>query len=633
MSSYIGDVIETRLNRRGFVQGVAAVAAMPGAALAAAPATLGFAPISSSKDDRIILPPGYTHDVLLRWGDSLRPDVPHLDTSQLAAGMLFSEQAARAQQGQFGTNCDALHFFQLNAGPRSVNGLLCVNNEYTNDVLMYPGRKPVFGSDPDHVREQVRRHPGIVATSQAAQGISVVEVALEGGRWRYRRASASNRRITATTPCEIRGPARGAALMKTRADPQGVQVLGTFANCAGGRTPWDSYLSAEENIQDYFGNLDALRARRDADPAALAVHRRWRMWRGLSPYGWDAVDARFDLGGEPNEAFRFGWIVEVDPHDPTRAPRKRTALGRFAHEAAETVVAQSGQLAVYMGDDDRFEYVYKYVSRGRVTPGMPALNETVLDQGTLYVARFNADGSGDWLPLVHDARGPLNAATGFRDQAEVLINARAAGDALGATMMDRPEDIQANPRSGRVYIACTNNSLRGNRAAPGAYGNRRIDLGPNPANTRGDNRWGHIIELVEQEGDHTGRRFRWEVLLEGGRERGFGSPDNLGFDARGNLWIVTDGEQPQGGNNGCHAFDLANGRRGTPRQFMSGPVGAEIAGCEFTPDNRTLFLSVQHPGETGTLDKPTSHWPDGGKLPPRAAVIAVRREDGGIVGS
>ncbi len=633
MSRYFGDLVETRLSRRSFLQSAAAGAALPWAALAGTAGGLGFTPIRGSKADRVILPRDYVHDVLIRWGDSLRPDVPHLDTTQLVAGSLFTPQAALAQQGQFGTNCDAIQFFQLNEGARSLNGLLCVNNEYATDVLMYPGRKPVFGTHPDHVREHVQSHPSIVATSQAAHGISVVEVVFEGGRWRYRRDSAWNRRITATTPCEIRGPARGAAWMRTRADPEGVRVLGTFGNCAGGRTPWGTYLSAEENIQDYFGNFQALRARRDVDGFALRSHQRWRMWDKLSPYGWDVVDARFDALAEPNEAFRFGWIVEVDPRDPARAPRKRTALGRFAHEAATPVVAPGGQLAVYMGDDDRFEYVYKYVSRDRVASGASAANDALLDEGTLYVARFNADGSGEWLPLVHDTGGPLNAAAGFRNQAEVLINARAAGDALGATMMDRPEDIEVHPHNGRVYIACTRNELRKDAAGAGSYGNRNIDLGPNAANPRGKNLWGHIIELREEGDDHAGRRFRWEVLVSGGRDRGFGSPDNIGFDARGNLWIVTDGEQPHGGNNGCYVFDLAGGERGALRQFMSGPVGAEICGCEFTPDNRTLFLSVQHPGETGTLGRPTSHWPDGGRLPPRASVIAVRRADGDIVGS
>ncbi len=665
---YIGSVIEQRLNRREVLQSALAATALPFTSWSAEAAAsgLGFTAIAGSTEDRVILPPGYTHDVVIRWGDALFPGVPDMNVAGIPRGGLFEQTAVQQQVQQFGSNCDALQFFQLNTGHRSTQGLLCVNHEYTIDWLMYPGRKRVFGGDPQHVREHITQHPSIVAMSKAAHGMAVVQVQKSRDRWGYSKTSKYNRRITADTPFEIRGPARGHAWMKTQADPTGARVLGTFGNCAGGRTPWGTYLSAEENIQDYFGNFAALNANADVSAAIKMAHRRWRMWSDTSPYGWDVVDRRFDAGVEPHEAFRFGWIVEVDPRDPKRTPVKRTALGRFAHEAASPVVAANGQVAVYMGDDDKFEYVYKFVSSKRFNARQPQANADLLDEGTLYVARFDANGAGEWLPLVYDPNGPLNAGTGFNNQAEVLINARAAADVLGATMMDRPEDVEPHPQSGKVYIACTSNDSRTDASGHGRYGNRDIDLGPNAANPRGRNLWGHIIELSEDGNDHTARRFHWEVLLMGGDPANggllaqhaalkpgevsdrhsyyagqqqaknlsaIGSPDNIGFDAAGNLWMVTDGRQPTGSNNGCFVCPTGGSERGRVRQFMSGPAQAEICGCVFTPDNQTLFLSVQHPGEGGTLTSLTSHWPDGGEAVPRASVIAVRKEGGGLIGT
>jgi secreted PhoX family phosphatase len=665
---YIGAVIDQRLNRRELLQSALLATALPFASWSvnAAGGGLNFKAIMGSKEDRIILPAGYAHEVVIRWGDSLNASTPSMDSTAIAKGSLFEPKAAQQQLHQFGTNCDAIQFFQLNAGNKSSHGVLCVNNEYVNDWLMYPGRKLVFGTDPQHVREHITQHPNIVPMSKAAHGISVVEVRQVKNKWGYSRTSGYNRRITADTPFAIKGPARGYAWMKTKADPAGVKAFGTFGNCAGGRTPWGTYLSAEENIQDYFGNFASLYAKKDTDPAVAAAHKRWRMWSEVSPYGWEVIDKRFDAGVEPNEAFRFGWIVEVDPLNPNKTPVKRTALGRFAHEAASPIIAGNGQLAVYMGDDDKFEYVYKFVSSKRFDVKQPQANDALLDEGILYVARFDADGTGQWLPLVYDPKGPLNASSGFRNQAEVLIKARAAADVLGATMMDRPEDVEPNPLTGKIYIVCTRNESRTDDNKQGSYGNRQIDLGPNAANPRGKNLWGHIIEVSEDGNDHTARKFRWEVLLMGGdpangrllsqtaalkpgeiteknsyyagqrdarQLSAVGSPDNIGFDAAGNLWLVTDGEQPTGNNNGCFVCATSGADRGQLRQFMSGPVDAETCGCAFTPDNETLFLSVQHPGETSTLANPSSHWPDGGDSMPRSSVIAIRKQGGGVVGS
>jgi uncharacterized protein len=631
-----------------------------GACTTARPASrLAFKPIPGSQADAVLLPPGYRHDVLVRWGDSLWSSVPDLDTARLADGALLEPGAADRQQRQFGANCDAIHFFPLEA--RGERGILCVNNEYTQDELMFPQHSGVTGFLRGAGREYVSKHPQVVDVAKAAQGVSVIEIARVGGRWRMVKDSQFNRRITAETPMDIGGPARGAALMRTPADPEGVRALGTFGNCAGGETPWGTYLTAEENIQDYFGNLEQLKARSDVDPHIVESHRRWRMWKAHSLYAWEAVDARFDLPRTPTEPFRFGWIVEIDPRDPTRPPVKRTALGRFAHEGASPFVAHDGRVAVYMGDDDKFEYVYKFVSDGRFDPKNPAANRDLLDRGTLYAARLDASGRGQWLPLVFDPQGPLNAAAGFRDQGEVLIKARAAANLLGATPMDRTEDVEANPVSGRIYVACTRNEQRTAAAGRITYAGREVESGPDRGNPRGPNPFGHIVEIREAGDDHTAREFSWEVFLLGGDPSGgrlvtdltqvkqdsayyagyakadelspVGSPDNIGFDRDGNLWIVTDGTQPRGANDGCWVCPTEGPQRGRLQQFMSGPVGAEICGCQFTPDCETLFLSIQHPGEGGSVTEPRSHWPDGPGTQPRASVIAITREGGGTIGS
>jgi secreted PhoX family phosphatase len=664
-------LLEQRLSRRSLLEAAAlAPIALGGGSLLSAgvaradAAALSFKPIAASGEDRIILPPGYTFDIVARWGESLFSKVPDLDASKLSDGILFEPNAATLQRSWFGQNCDAIHFFPLDA--RGHRGILCVNNEYTDEALMYPGHPGFSGAVRGEGRAFVRKYPGTVNVSMAATGVTVVEVAFEGGRWRMVKDSRFNRRITADTPTTISGPARGAALMCTDADPKGEVALGTFANCAGGETPWGTYLTAEENIQDYFANMDALRERRDVEEHVIRSHAHWRMWKAHSLYGWENVHARFDLVQEPREAFRFGWIVEIDPRDPAKPPVKRTALGRFAHEGATPVVAHNGHVAVYMGDDDRFEYVYKFVSSGRFDPKSPSANRDLLDAGTLYVARFDASGRGQWLPLVYDPKGPLNATAGFRNQAEVLIKARAAAHVLGATPMDRPEDVEVSPQTGRIYIACTNNSARTLESEAKVYSGREIDFGPNAANPRGKNEYGHIIEIHEDGDDHTSREFAWEVFILAGDPKrgrlitsiedlqpgkvaphdtyfagyagandlsGFGSPDNLGFDAAGNLWIVTDGNQPQTANNGCWVCPTSGPDRGKLRQFLSGPIGAEVCGVQFTPDNETLFVSIQHPGENGSVEKPLSRWPDGGSSQPRASVIAVRKEGGGRVGS
>jgi len=661
---YFGALLEQRLSRRGFLAAsgaAAATGALPalGAGVDTTPSAKAksYAALAPSLEDALRLSPGLRSQVVVGFGDPLFKGDPGLTTRDLRTLDWLDRDAATRQERRFGTNNDALAFFPMHR--RRDAGLLCVNHEYV-DELVFAG---LSGSESDQARQvaaMIAARPQTVAWMQAAHGVSVLEVRRGMRGWRVVQGAPATRRITANTPMEISGPARGAALMQTAADPSGTRVLGTFANCAGGKTPWGTYLTAEENIQDYFGGARTWAGSADADEATKRAHRRWPL-RERSAYGWDAIDPRFDVRREPREALRHGWIVEIDPQDPTAAPRKRTALGRFCHEGANTTLTKDGRVAAYMGDDARFEYVYKFVTRDRFDPKDRTANRDLLDHGTLHVARFDADGRGEWLPLVHDERGPLNSGAGFTSQAEVVIHCREAADLLGATPMDRPEDVEPSPVTGRVYMALTKNDSRAPERRD--FMGRNIDLGPNAANPRPKNDFGHIVELIEDGDDAASSRFTWNVFLLAGDPRNgaarfltraedltagqlaredvyyagyadrgavspIACPDNLGFDPSGRLWVVTDADTKLIGNNGCFVVPTTGPDRGRLTQVLSAPVGAEVCGCEFTPDGKTLFLSIQHPGEGGTVDSPASHWPDGGGLPARSAVIAVSREDG-----
>jgi uncharacterized protein len=663
-----GAVLDQRLSRRRLLAGSGSLV-VAGTVAATLPAALAYADIPQSrftpvpplKADRIVLPDDYTYDLVARWGDGLFKDTPDLKGEDVRRGALLQAGAAERQARQFGANCDAVAYFPA-SGNRSDRGTLCVNNEYVLPELMFGGRKLLGRESAEDLQRWNQKYPAAVDVMKAAQGVSVLGVMRRRGVWQLQRGAPQSRRITAETLCEISGPARGAMLLRTSEDPSGTRVRGTFANCAGGKTPWGTYLTAEENIDDYFGSARRWAAATD-DKLTVEAHRRFPLRDG-SLYGWDHVDRRFDLRREPREALRFGWIVEIDPRDPTAAPRKRTALGRFSHEGANTRLCGDGRVAVYMGDDDMFEYVYKFVTRGRFDARKPESNRDLLDEGTLYVARFEPDGTGRWLPLVHDEKGPLNRAAGFESQADVVIRARAAADLVGATPMDRPEDIEPCPLTGRVYIACTKNKDRVAGSQRVERAGRVIDIGVNAANPRARNEFGHIIELTED--DSASTQFGWNVFLLAGDPRTPGStffskyedlaneqvqapdtyfaghanranvspiacPDNLGIDRFGRLWIVTDTDDDKIANNGCFVCPTSGPERGKLQQLMSAPLGAEVCGCEFTPDATTLFLSIQHPGEGGTLEQPVSHWPDGGDLPARSSLIAVRRKDGGPV--
>ena len=575
---------------------------------------LGFRSVPASSQDTMVVPAGYEAMAFVPWGEPV--GVP----GQMPAWRMDASNSAADQAVQMGMHHDGIHYFPI-AGS-STHGLLVMNHEYTDDGLLHSdGMQP-------WTAEKVRK-------AQAANGVSVVEVALKDGRWQVLRPSTYARRFTAATPFAVGGPAAGHALMKTAADPDGRRVLGTLNNCASGMTPWGTYLSGEENFAFYFDGPE----RPDAD------QQRWGL-RKSGFFRWAEHDERFDAKQHPHEFHRFGWVVEIDPFDPASTPVKRTALGRAAHEGAWVAVTQDGRAVVYSGEDARFEYIYKFVSRDKIAPGGAKANASLLDHGTLYVARFDADGTGRWLPLVH-GQGPLTAANGFADPGAVVIKTRQASDLLGGTKMDRPEWLAIDPNARTVYCTLTNNSQRGAKDLPG----------PDAANPRANNVMGQIIQWTE-DGDFDATSMRWRHLLLAGdpandrpEARGniqgdlFACPDGLTLDARGVLWVQTDmhaaqmnkGELQRMGNNQMLACDRATGE---VRRFFTGPVNAEVTGVALTPDMRTMFINVQHPGETASdRSDPAdpakySNWPDyrqGGR--PRSATVVIRKKDGGVIGT
>ncbi|MCA8954847.1 MAG: PhoX family phosphatase [Planctomycetes bacterium] len=592
--------------------------------------SLGFKGLPNQIRDRHAVAEGYDARVLLRWGDPVVGGAPAFDAAHLSAA---------AQAKQAGYNCDFVAFLPLPFGSgSSTHGLLCVNHEYTMRQLMWSRTGPKTPIDEARIRVEMEAH-----------GHSVVEVKRVDGAWQTVPEGRLNRRITGTTPIRISGPAAGDVRMKTAADPAGREVLGTLSNCGGGVTPWGTVLIAEENVQDYFSGDP----RKNPNAAALRRYGLGKPW-----FDWGRVEARFRLDdpGYHNEANRFGWVVEIDPFEPSAPPVKRTALGRFRHEAANTELAKDGRVVVYSGDDQAFEYLYKFVSHGRYDPKNRSANKDLLDNGTLFVARLDDDGTGHWLPLVFGA-GPLTPANGFHNQADVLIEARRAADLVGATHLDRPEDVEANPRSGRVYVMLTNNS--GRRA-------EQIDAA-NPRGGAKGNPHGHVLELSppgagEPGGaDHAALSFRWCVFLRAGDPRDptdraeyhpetdpangwLSCPDNCAFDPKGRLWIATDQGTKQIGHgipDGIRACDTDGAGRALTKLFFACPIGAEATGPCFTPDGTTLFVSVQHPAEgthadgrtESSFDTPSTRWPDfAAGVPPRPSVVAITRMGGAPIG-
>ncbi|TCV99119.1 PhoX family protein [Biostraticola tofi] len=573
---------------------------------------LGFSPIAASGEDTITLPPGYQADILISWGDPLFADAPAFDPQ--------GNNSADDQLKQFGDNNDGMSYFPIDEN----RGVMAINNEYVNEKYLFAhgGSRAL--------------NLGEVRKSQAAHGVSVFEIrrTAAGKPWQVVKDARYNRRITALTEMRFSGPAAGHAQLQTAADPAGLKVLGTFGNCANGKTPWGTYLTCEENFDTYFGASDAgYKVTPEQALYSLNVKEPERNWADFDP--------RFDLSKNPNEFNRFGWIVEIDPLNPASVPVKRTALGRFKHENAAVTIAKNGHLVVYMGDDEVGEYIYKFVSAERVDESNPAKNGQLLDNGTLYVARFDSNtdgvplkGTGQWLPLVWGQNG-LTKENGFASQADICLFTRKAATQVGATKMDRPEWIAVNPHDGRAYCTLTNNNKRGNEAMP-----------LNAANPRPKNLYGQIIRWDEG-GDAAATTFGWDMYALCGNpiahpegvyrgspnitaENTFNSPDGLGFDRDGRLWILTDGKYTNEGEyagQGNNQMLVGCPTSGEIRRFMVGPKSCELTGITFTPDYRTLFVNVQHPGEEGD-----SHFPNNSPRP-RSSVVMITRTDGGVVGA
>ncbi|MBT0955894.1 PhoX family phosphatase [Alphaproteobacteria bacterium KMM 3653] len=601
-------VVETALSRRGFLGGVMTFGLgsfLLGTSAMTAKAEgskdrFGFSAIPASSEDTIHVPEGFEWETVISWGDPLWSDAPEFDEA--------TRGTAATQARTFGDNNDGMSIFTR--GGRTV---FAINNEYTNTDILWGNRPEGKPANEDDIRKGMNAH-----------GLSVFEVAQQNGKWTVVKDSDLNRRVTADTDMDLTGPAAGSDLLKTAADPTGTTSKGTWNNCGNGETPWGTYLACEENFNGYFSASDK-------EMEIPAEFTRYGIGVDDWGYGWAEVDERFDIAKNPNEANRAGYVVEIDPYDPTATPKKRTALGRFKHENAEVVVAANGKIVVYMGDDERGEFLYRFVSTGTYSAGGD--NSALLDEGTLYAAKFNDDLSGEWLALTPEATG-MTAA-------EIAVHTRIAASAVGATTMDRPEWVASNPAKTEVYVALTNNKNRG--ISGNAGGDEAPVDGPNP---RENNVYGQIARWVPAEEDHTADAFTWDLFaLAGNPEVGeglnkgseninsgnmFNSPDGLSFDDNGLLWIQTDGNYSNAeafagmGNNQMLAGDTTTGEI---RRFLTGPNECEITGICWAPDRRTMFVGVQHPGERGN-----SHYPAGGTSVPRSGVVAVRRTDGAVIG-
>jgi len=614
-------VLTTKLKRRDFLIGSLGLAMLsltnPSVMALNRPSSkLGFEPVAVSDADSVLLPAGYQYQVILPFGTRL----PHPDLDL-----------------EVGSHHDGMHFFPLYNG--NDEGILVMNHEYIEPRFLhasYQGR--TFSSGAVYIDSNGQRDWREVKAEMAAHGVSIAHIKRQAnGEWQPIE-SPLNRRIDATSPMRISGPAQGHPKMRTPYSPEGLQTRGTINNCAHGVTPWGSYLTCEENWAGYFYNPSRQPREQYRYGVRSETSSRYAWERTKAPEDRHDQFRRFQASGDyVNEPNQFGWVVEIDPLDPHSTPIKRTALGRFAHEGVIFRPAVAGQpIECYMGDDARFEYIYRYVSDAPYLPEQP--NHSLLDEGTLYVARFDDNGQGEWLPLVF-GQGPLTPAHGFDSQGDVLINTRLAADLVGATKMDRPEWGAIDPHSGEVYFTLTNNTRRQAE---------QVDA----ANPRATNPYGHIIRW--QESAQQPGHFEWSIFLLAGDQSDsefagaplndtnqFNAPDGLWFDQDARLWIQTDiservlntGDFTEFGNNQMLACDP---QAGDLKRFLVGPVGQEITGITATPDGRTLFINVQHPGATTQADafkrnQFTSRWPLGYGVP-RSATLVITRADGGVIG-
>ena len=599
-------VVERALSRRGFLRGVLAFgsgAAVMGAGTLmgttsaraqAAASRLGFTPIQAFTDSTVHVPEGYEWSTLARWGDPLFSDAAPFDP-ETGVDLASSDKV-------FGENTDGMELFTVDG-----RQLIAVNHEYVNPDI----NLPQTGGDVTSAEDAQKL--------MNLQGVTVMEVAEGDDGWAIVVDSPYNRRIHHNTPMRLSGPASGSDLLKTDADPTGTESLGTFNNCGAGKTPWGTYLTCEENFNGYFGSTD---------PEASLPEDYARYGIGLeSRYAYEQYDARFDVSQNPNEPYRAGYVVEIDPADPQSTPVKRTALGRFKHENAACAIAPDGRVVVYMGDDERGEFLYKFVSSGVYAAGGDT--STLLDEGTLYAAVFNDDGTGTWAALTEESTGMTTP--------EIHVFTRMAASKVGATTMDRPEWVAVNPVSVEGYCALTNNSKRG--VAPNAGGDETPVGGPNP---REANEYGQIVRWYPADDNHASESFEWDLYVMAGNPTVhddayagsenvnagnlFNSPDGMMFDTKGLLWIQTDGDDSNEGDfagMGNNQMLVGDPATGVIERFMTGPKGSEVTGITWSSDLRTLFAGIQHP------DAP---FPDGDGVLARSSIVAIKRSDGGLVG-
>ena len=557
-----------------------------------------FTKVDCNNNDTITLPEQYNWSVVSKWGDPMWSDVEEFN--QTSCG------SHESQLKSVGDNNDGMELFITSDNKT----LLAVNNEYTNHKIIFSNRKSLLPENKEDILKGMYAH-----------GVSIFEIKNSNNQWNLVKDSKYNRRITPFTKMEITGPAKGHSLMKTKEDKDGIYAKGTWNNCGSGKTPWGTYLTCEENFNKYFSSSD----------------KNFKSTNELNRYGirtreiglnWAKADSRFDLSKEVNEPNKVGYVVEIDPLNPNSTPKKHTALGRFKHENAELVISKDGKIVVYMGDDERGEYLYKYVSNESINEVKD--KSTLLSNGNLYVAKFNDNFTGEWLLL--DTQ-----TTGLSSKAEVCIFTRLAASKVGATTMDRPEWIASNPKKNEVCCCLTNNKNRGIKTNKGGD---KVDV--DKVNPRKNNKYGQIVRWKPRDNNHSSVYFEWDLFVLAGnpnvhddknrgsknidKENMFNSPDGLKFDKYGRLWIQTDGNYSNSGDfkgMGNNQMLIADTNTGKIKRFMVGPKECEVTGLTFAPDYKTVFVGIQHPGE-----RLGSNFPDNGNNKPRSCIIAIQKKDG-----
>jgi len=698
------EIVDSRVSRRTLLKGALAVAAGSFLGLnltgcgsntnnistAASNVLLGFDPVAKNLNDVVTVPNGYSVEVLYRLGDPINNF-----TSEYKNDGTDESFDYRA-----GDHHDGMFYFGMNTSGtakdlnNSKRGLLCMNHENMTEIFLHTEDELASYDKDNRVAKQIDKEV-------SAHGVSVIEIQKNSSSFSLNKSSIFNKRYTAQTPMDINGPVKNSDLVKTKYSTNGEKTRGTLNNCSNGVTPWGTYLTCEENWAFYFkrdesSNLDA--------KAAATQERYMGSTASDGTYAWANSSTSNDLydrwstvqtGTNSSEDYRnvantFGWVVEIDPFNPTSTPRKRTALGRMGHEGAIPSVVKNGEpLVYYMGDDSKGEYVYKYVStlnwdEADSNGGLDAGNK-YLDDGKLYVAKFNDDGSGEWLELSMSNTDITSYANyDFDDLADILVNTRLAADAVGATPMDRPEWSGVHPITGDVYVTLTNNSNRG-KSLDLDTANPRYYSDDNNGRENTGNVNGHIMRMEEVGNDASATSFNWDIYLFGAQadassniniskltdDNDFSSPDGLFFShvTKGLLWIQTDdgyytdvtncmmlAAVPGSYNDGKNTqiTNIAVPTNGDANQtistyvgeeastdklkrFLVGPKECEITGIAETPDGKTIFVNIQHPGErTRDLSDTSSygsHWPDEGNSRPRSATIVITKDDGGIVGS